>query len=61
MQTKYGDYMVSKSKDIEVADLGDRGTYYRLRIGPFSTSDAAKTYCSGLKERGQDCLVRAKS
>ena len=61
MQTKLGTYMDSKSKDIEVADLGDKGTYYRLRIGPFSNSDAAKTYCVGLKERGQDCLVRSKS
>lgn len=60
METKLGGYLATKSKDIEVADLGDKGTFYRLRIGPFSSSDAAKTYCVGLKERGQDCLVRAK-
>jgi len=61
MQAKLGSYTDGKATDIEVADLGDKGTYYRLRIGPFLTSDAAKTYCEGLKQRGQDCLIRAKS
>jgi len=58
MQTKLGDYLNGKAPDVEVADLGDRGTYYRLRVGPFSSSDGAKTYCAGLKERGQDCLIK---
>lgn len=61
MQAKLGAYAAGKSTNIEVTDLGEKGTFYRLRIGPFSTSDAAKTYCEGLKERGQDCLIRAKS
>jgi len=43
---------------VETADLGDRGVYHRLRVGPFASSDAAKTYCEGLKERGQDCLIK---
>lgn len=60
MQGKLGDYLSGKSPDIEVADLGDKGVYHRLRVGPFSSSDAAKTYCEGLKSRGQDCLVKAK-
>ena len=59
MQTKLGDYLNGKSPDVEVADLGDRGVYYRLRVGPFASADAAKTYCAGLKERGQDCLIKS--
>ena len=59
MQTKMGDFLLGKGPDVETADLGDRGVYYRLRVGPFSSSDDAKTYCAGLKERGQDCLVKA--
>ncbi len=58
MQTKYGDYLKGKGPDVEMADLGERGIYYRLRVGPFTSSDAAKTYCAGLKDRGQDCLVK---
>ncbi|MEZ5892133.1 MAG: SPOR domain-containing protein [Parvularculaceae bacterium] len=59
MQAKLGDYLAGKGPDVEVADLGDRGVYHRLRIGPFKSSDDAKTYCAGLKERGQDCLIKA--
>lgn len=59
MQTKLGDFLSGKGPDVEVADLGDRGVYHRLRIGPFSSADAAKTYCADLKERGQDCLIKA--
>lgn len=60
MTAKLGDYLNGKAPDIERADLGDKGVYHRLRIGPFASSDAAKTYCEGLKSRGQDCLVKAK-
>ena len=60
MQGKMGGYLDGKSKDVERADLGAKGIYYRLRVGPFASSDAAKTYCVGLKERGQDCLIKKK-
>lgn len=59
LQGKLGDYLAGKGPDVERADLGDRGVYHRLRIGPFSSADDAKTYCVGLKERGQDCLIKA--
>lgn len=60
MQGKLGAFLDGKAKDVEVADLGDKGTYYRLRVGPFASADAAKTWCAGLKERGTDCLIKAK-
>ena len=56
---KLGDYAASKAPDVERADLGARGVYHRLRIGPFNSSGEASTYCAGLKERGQDCLIKA--
>ena len=60
LQGKLGSYLEGKSDDVERADLGDKGVYYRLRIGPFASSDEAKTFCAGLKERGTDCLIKAK-
>ena len=60
MQGKHGAFLDGKAKDVEVADLGAKGTYYRLRVGPFASADAAKTWCAGLKERGTDCLIKAK-
>jgi cell division septation protein DedD len=58
MQSRLGDVIGDKTYDVERADLGERGVYHRLRIGPFATSDAAKSYCSTLKENGQDCLIK---
>lgn len=60
LQGKLGDYLEGKSTDVERADLGDKGVYYRLRIGPFASAEEAKTYCAGLKDRGADCLLKAK-
>lgn len=56
---KLGDYAANKTPDVERADLGARGVYHRLRIGPFNSSGEASQYCAGLKERGQDCLIKA--
>ena len=60
LERKLGTYLDGKSNDVERADLGGKGIFYRLRIGPFASADAAKTYCAGLKERGTDCLIKAK-
>jgi cell division protein FtsN len=43
--------------DIKQVDLGEKGTWYRLRIGPFADKDAASTMCTKLKADGATCLV----
>jgi len=43
--------------DIQRADLGARGTFYRLRLGQFGSRDDARTYCDELKSNGRDCIV----
>jgi len=45
--------------DIQKADLGEKGIYYRLRAGYLDKS-AAQTLCTELKAQGQACLVRPK-
>jgi|GEM_PF-3409299 len=39
------------------ADLGSKGTFYRLRVGNFGSKMAARLFCNGLSARGQDCIV----
>lgn len=64
--TKMWERLLQKNKDIfsnlrpdiQMADLGAKGVYYRLRVGPFATKDEAQRLCNTLKSRGQDCLVR---
>ncbi|NHK29019.1 hypothetical protein FF098_013935 [Parvularcula flava] len=59
LNDRYTTLMSGKRPDIQVADLGDRGVFHRLRIGPFTSYDAASNWCGQLKAAGQDCLVRA--
>jgi hypothetical protein len=39
------------------ADLGARGTFYRLRAGPFADIFAARDMCDKFKAHNQPCLV----
>jgi cell division protein FtsN len=47
----------SYSEDVRKADLGDKGTWYRLRMGSFADKAAASTVCEKLKSDGGNCLV----
>lgn len=42
--------------DVKSADLGKRGTWYRLRIGPFASLAEASAACAKLKAQGASCL-----
>ncbi|WP_157747819.1 SPOR domain-containing protein [Cohaesibacter sp. ES.047] len=46
--------------DIKEADLGERGTYYRVRVGSFADRASATSFCSSIKAAGGDCLVARK-
>mgnify|MGYP001189150271 CR=1 FL=1 len=52
-----GDYQVL----IKRADLGERGVYFRLRIGLVATKEEAVRLCAAIKAVGKpDCLIRRK-
>ncbi len=46
--------------DIQRADLGSKGVWYRLRIGSFADRDAAGNLCSKLKADGGGCFPARK-
>ncbi len=43
--------------DVQRADLGAKGVYYRLRASSFASSDTATSFCDQLKAAGRDCIV----
>jgi cell division septation protein DedD len=45
------------SEDVREADLGDKGIWYRLRIGPFSDKISANAACDKLKADGGACML----
>jgi len=62
LQQKYGDVLMSRTPDVQEADLSARGlgTMYRLVVGPPGSRDAASGVCSQLKTAGYTgCWVTA--
>jgi hypothetical protein len=49
--------LASKSPDIEKVDIGNFGTFYSLRTGPFPDKAESTKVCNALKRNGIDCLV----
>lgn len=43
--------------DVERADLGQRGIYFRLRAGYFADRANAHRFCERIEQMGQDCIV----
>ena len=60
LQKKYPSILSDHIPLIQRADLGDRGVWYRLRVGPLDTKGTASDVCNKLKVKGwKSCFVRA--
>ena len=44
--------------DVRRADLGAKGSYYRVMVGPFGSMEKAAGMCGTLKAAGCKCLVQ---
>lgn len=44
------------SSDVRKVELGTKGTWYRLRIGPFANLSEANAACAKLKAQGGNCF-----
>ena len=49
-----------QSREIETADLGAKGTYYRLKAGGFADRSGADKLCGEIKALGGTCIVKKK-
>jgi hypothetical protein len=61
MQSSAPDLFIGANLDIQRADLGAKGVFYRLRVGTFPDRDAAKEFCADVKAAGKDCMVVARA
>lgn len=59
LQSKYRPQLGSLQSQIEQADLGARGIYWRIRGGSVSAEQGSKI-CETLKAAGQSCMVVAR-
>lgn len=59
LQQKFPELLTPYQPLIQKADLGSKGTWYRLRVGPLNDKPSASDLCSKLKTAGlKGCLVR---
>jgi len=56
LQQRYPSILGAFQPRIVRADLGEKGVYYRVRVGPFADGDAARL-CNDLKSAGGDCIL----
>jgi cell division protein FtsN len=56
-KAKHGALLADYSPNVARADLGDKGTWYRLRIAGFSSKDVASALCDRLKADGGGCFL----
>jgi hypothetical protein len=56
LKTAHPDLLVALNSEVTAADLGDRGTFYRLRAGPL-TKDRAASICDSLAASHENCMV----
>ena len=54
---KHSALLSGYSDDIQQADLGEKGTWYRLRIGGMSNREVASALCDRLKADGGACIM----
>ncbi|MFA6021821.1 MAG: SPOR domain-containing protein [Rhodospirillales bacterium] len=57
IQKANSDLLGGMSLDVQRADLGAKGIFYRLRAGSLDSKEAAKTLCQQLEARKQGCIV----
>lgn len=47
----------SGSPLVDQAVLGNMGTFYRVRLGPYRTAEEPRRVCQNLKASGYDCFI----
>lgn len=59
LKSKHSDLLGGMRVSVMQADLGAKGMFYRVRLGPAKDQDHARTLCTQLTKRGQGCLAVA--
>ena len=56
-KAKHGALLSGYSPDVQRADLGDKGVWYRLRVAGLSDQSVASALCDRLKADGGSCFL----
>ncbi len=54
---KFSDEIGGKQHYVLRVNIPDKGTFYRLQVGPFASGKEAEQYCFSLVSAGQGCIL----
>jgi hypothetical protein len=57
MRQRHGPDIAALQTEIDETVVGNMGTLYRVRVGPFADANAPLALCAKLKRDGLDCLI----
>jgi len=57
MKREHADLLAGRETEIDQAVVGNMGSFYRVRLGPFASQQETNGICARLKGTGIDCLV----
>jgi len=57
IKRQYGQVVGQREPEIDEAVVGNMGSFYRVRVGPFASPQEGQAACAKLKGSGLDCLV----
>jgi tetratricopeptide (TPR) repeat protein len=57
IKSQYGQAVGQREPEIDEAVVGNMGSFYRVRVGPFASPQEGQAACAKLKGSGFDCLV----
>jgi cell division septation protein DedD len=57
LSRRFSSVLGSLQPNVQEADLGTKGVYYRLRVGPWTSRSEAINLCESLRSAGGDCIV----
>lgn len=58
LQRRHPNLLGGYLPNIQKVDLGPKGVWYRVRVGPMRQRTAAVGFCNQLRSVGADCLIR---
>jgi cell division septation protein DedD len=57
LQRRFPDLLRDGTLTVKRADLGAKGTFYRVQVGPVPDAPQAQERCTALIQGGVECLV----
>jgi cell division septation protein DedD len=55
--SQHASALEGRKPEVQEAVIGSMGTFYRVRLGPYASSEESQQICGSLRATGFDCLV----